>query len=107
MITKRSFLGLTAAAPLWACAPKRYPDTASNPALRTLSDRGDRDIDRIIEDLNRIAKAPPKPVQRGGGPTAREKRLISENALIEQAYQRDAKATLKLIRVIVPKLDKE
>lgn len=106
MITKRIVLAMIAGATLAACAPKPAPVSRveQNPALRILDDRGDRDLSRILRALDDIIEADPKPVTRGGALTAREKQLIFENTLIQQAYQRDAKATLKLVRVILPKL---
>ena len=104
MITKRAVLAMIVAGPLVACAPAPVSRTSDNPALADLDRRNDPDLPGIRQAIDDILKAPPKPVTRGGAPTAREKKLIFENALIRQAYQRDAKATLKLVRVILPKL---
>ena len=106
MIARRAFLAFGAALPMVAIADSAQdPRIAANPALRRLAAGKDADLDMILTELDRILIAPRKPLTRSGGLTDRERRLIFENTLIGEAYQRDAKATQKLIRVIIPKLD--
>lgn len=114
MITRRTVVVGMAGTYLAACAPAPAPAPVpvqaveQNPALRRLKQRNDPDLGVILSEIDRILKSPPKPLTRGGAAaTAREKRLIFENKLLREAYEHDAKAALKLIRVIVPKLEND
>jgi hypothetical protein len=91
-------LTVSALGPLAAGAAGLDPRVADNPALGRIADADPAEAQRLLNAIDQVLRQPPK---RGSSEVDDDdEALLAENPLLAEAYYRDARATLELLKRI-------